>query len=250
MTEHRIDDLARLAGTTVRNVRAYQDRGLLPPPRRDGRVGWYSDDHLARLRLIGNLLERGFSLGNIAELVGAFERGAGLSELLGLAAAVSSPFSDEVAAYVSIEELAELFGQDVDAADAVRAVQLGLVEIDGDRLRAPSPRLLHAGAELARAGVPVGALLDQLEAVQAAIDPMAQGFVAMVAEHVLRVGRELPDAGEARELARSVQRIRPLAEMVVDAVLARSLERHAHDRLGETLADLLDALTEDHDRAS
>src|SRR5438309_572599 len=42
-SEYRIDELAREAGTTVRNVRAYQDRGLLPPPRRSGRVGLYTD---------------------------------------------------------------------------------------------------------------------------------------------------------------------------------------------------------------
>src|SRR5436305_1643105 len=45
--EYRIDELAREAGTTVRNVRAYQDRGLLPPPRRSGRVGLYTDAHLS-----------------------------------------------------------------------------------------------------------------------------------------------------------------------------------------------------------
>lgn len=43
MTEYRIDELARLAGSTVRNIRAYQDRGLLPPPRLAGRVGLYDD---------------------------------------------------------------------------------------------------------------------------------------------------------------------------------------------------------------
>ena len=64
-TDYRIDELAREAGTTVRNVRAYQDRGLLPPPRRSGRVGLYTDAHLARLRLIGTMLERGYTLGNI-----------------------------------------------------------------------------------------------------------------------------------------------------------------------------------------
>ena len=51
MADYRIDDLARAAGTTVRNVRAYQERGLLPPPRREGRVALYGDAHLARHRV-------------------------------------------------------------------------------------------------------------------------------------------------------------------------------------------------------
>ena len=62
MAEYRIDELARVAGATVRNIRVYQDRGLLPPPRRDGRVGLYTDAHLARLRLIGQLLKRGYTM--------------------------------------------------------------------------------------------------------------------------------------------------------------------------------------------
>ena len=49
--ELRIDDLAREAGTTVRNVRAYQDRGLLAPPRREGRVAWYGEGHLVRCHI-------------------------------------------------------------------------------------------------------------------------------------------------------------------------------------------------------
>ncbi len=53
---YRRDELARAAGVKVRNLRYYQERGLLPPPRREGRIAWYSDDHLTRLRLINDLL--------------------------------------------------------------------------------------------------------------------------------------------------------------------------------------------------
>jgi len=54
--EYRIDDLARAAGTTTRNVRVYRDRGLLPPPLRIGRIAIYNDTHLTRLRLITSML--------------------------------------------------------------------------------------------------------------------------------------------------------------------------------------------------
>src|SRR5438270_12102179 len=93
--EYRIDELAREAGTTVRNERAYQDRDPLPPPRRSGRVGLYTDAHLARLRLNGHLLVRSYTLGNIAQLVSAWERGQDVVELLGLEAALVQPWSDE-----------------------------------------------------------------------------------------------------------------------------------------------------------
>ena len=91
MPEYRIDELAREADTTVRNVRAYQDRGLIPPPRPPGSGRIYTHAHLARLRLIGQLLERGYTLANIAELVSAWERGQDIGKLLGLEAVLVGP---------------------------------------------------------------------------------------------------------------------------------------------------------------
>jgi DNA-binding transcriptional MerR regulator len=67
MAEYRIDDLARAGGVLVRNVRYYQDSGMLPQPRRRGRVAIYRDAHLARLRLITRLLNRGYTAANIVE---------------------------------------------------------------------------------------------------------------------------------------------------------------------------------------
>jgi len=40
--EYRIAELAREAGITVRTLRYYRERKLLPAPRREGRIGWYS----------------------------------------------------------------------------------------------------------------------------------------------------------------------------------------------------------------
>ena len=79
-----VDELARAAGTTVRNVRVYQDRGLLPPPERRGRVGLYGPDHLRRLRLVLRMLERGYPLAAIRELVEAWEEQRDLGSVLGL----------------------------------------------------------------------------------------------------------------------------------------------------------------------
>ena len=74
--EYRIDDLARVAGTTTRNVRGYQDRGLLPRPLRRGRIAIYTDLHLDRLRVINDLLRRGFTIRHIGEFLTGIQRGA------------------------------------------------------------------------------------------------------------------------------------------------------------------------------
>jgi DNA-binding transcriptional MerR regulator len=73
-----------VAGTTSRNLRAFQYRGLLPPPHLAGRTGRYDEAHRTRLEAILRLQRRGYSLAAIADLAAAWERGATLEEVLGL----------------------------------------------------------------------------------------------------------------------------------------------------------------------
>jgi DNA-binding transcriptional MerR regulator len=238
--EYRIDELAQRAGTTVRNVRAYQDRGLLAPPRRVGRVGIYDDRHLSRLRLINQLLERGYSLANIAELVTAWEQGHNLGELIGLEAAHTGPWSDEVPITVDAADLAAVFGEDDRALDT--AIRLGIIEPDGERFRINSPRLFQAGAELVAAGIPLDAVMANARALQRDMDRVAARFVQLVTTHVFDpLGDRLPKE-EVPRLAEVVQRLRPLAQMAVDAELARAMERQVRAQLGDRLGRLLDHL--------
>lgn len=64
-----IDELARRSGMTVRNIRAHQARGLLPPPEIHQRVGFYGPEHLTRLELIQELQAEGFNLKGIKRLL-------------------------------------------------------------------------------------------------------------------------------------------------------------------------------------
>ncbi len=63
---YTLDELAVAAGMTVRNVRAYQTRGLLPGPERRGRRAMYTGEHLLRLEAIRRARARGASLTLIA----------------------------------------------------------------------------------------------------------------------------------------------------------------------------------------
>src|SRR5579859_6710393 len=93
--EYTVDELARVSDTTVRNVRAYQDRGLLAPPEKRGRVGIYDDTHVARLKLINHLLARGYTLSNIQDLIKAIDEGHDLRSILGLENAIGGRWSHE-----------------------------------------------------------------------------------------------------------------------------------------------------------
>ncbi|HEU5448031.1 MAG TPA: MerR family transcriptional regulator, partial [Acidimicrobiia bacterium] len=66
---YRVEELAAAAGVSVELLRSYQTKGLMDPPRRDGRVALYDDRHLERLRTIKELKDNGYSLKAIAGLL-------------------------------------------------------------------------------------------------------------------------------------------------------------------------------------
>jgi ATP/maltotriose-dependent transcriptional regulator MalT len=78
-----IDEFARATNTSARNVRAYHERGILPPPRMVGRTGYYEDIHLERMAAIQSLQAEGFSLASLRALFDAWEAGTSLGDLIG-----------------------------------------------------------------------------------------------------------------------------------------------------------------------
>ncbi|HLA29577.1 MAG TPA: MerR family transcriptional regulator [Pseudomonas sp.] len=239
--EYRVDDLAQAAQTTVRNVRAYQDQGLLPPPQRRGRVGIYSGEHLARLQLIGQLLERGYSIASIRELFEAWAQGRDLAQVLGLEQAIQGPEQPEQAARLEFAELQVLFGEQLDDRVIERAQTLGLLEFAGDHLRIPSPKLFAAGVELYRAGIPLPALLDELAAIRGHVQQVSTGIVQMIAKQLVNplLHSSLPHADDLERLSAQLLQLRPLVEQVVNAELARGLPEAANRELSERVHQLL-----------
>ena len=110
--ELTIDALARETGMTVRNIRAHQSRGLLPPPEVRARTGYYGPEHVARLRLIQELQGNGYNLAAIKDLVTRSDGSA--EEVLGFARALLAPFEDEAPEIVEAAELVERYGRDGD----------------------------------------------------------------------------------------------------------------------------------------
>ncbi|RAY17033.1 hypothetical protein DPM19_02395 [Actinomadura craniellae] len=236
MATYRIDELARAAGTTVRNVRALQERGVLPPPQRHGRTGLYDDSHLARIRLTVQLQERGYTFASIAELISAWERGHDLGELLGLEKVLTDPWTDEIPGHLTLRQLGELFfpGLTPEQRAALpaerlggfleRAERLGFIEPAGDRYRVPSPRLLNVGAELVAAGIPLETVFDIAAQIADDCRGIARRFVDLTVRHAGlddapgHHGRtDLPDVTQL------ITRLRPLAQSAVHGLLARSM---------------------------
>ncbi|MHC0434311.1 MerR family transcriptional regulator [Streptomyces sp. O3] len=204
--EYRTEELAELAGITVRTLRFYRERKLLPPPRREGRIAWYDAHHLARLRTITGLLERGHTLSAIAELTEAFESGRDVGEVLGL----GEP-TEETPVRLTPEELADYFEGEVTPENLAAALDLGYLATDGDEIVHISRRLLDVSAALVRQGVPLSAVLDAGRRVREHADALAELFTATIRTH-------LPDG--------DLGQLRPLAKSVVDAELSMALDRY------------------------
>lgn len=238
--EYRIEDLAHHSGATVRTIRAYQDRGLLPKPERRGRSNVYGSAHLARLRQIADLLDRGYTLASIKELLEAWDTGRGLGGVLGLVAEVHGPWTDEQAARITRAELAATFGQGPDEAAVAEAVELGVLEpVPGrdEEFLVPSPQELAVAAELHAAGVPLSAISAHLRELRGQVEHIASRFLEFTTEHVFAryLGHRPPNDADAAEAASLVRRLRPLAQQTVDAELARAMRtfatRHLHRHL-------------------
>ncbi|WP_406094693.1 MerR family transcriptional regulator [Streptomyces sp. NBC_01013] len=230
--EYRIEDLAHASGATVRTIRAYQDRGLLPAPERRGRANVYRDTHLARLRQIADLLDRGYTLASIKELLEAWADGRGLGGVLGLVAEVHGPWTDERADRITRAELTVKFGGRPDDEAVAEAVELGVLErIPGreDEFLVPSPQELMVAAELHAAGVPLSAISAHLRELRGQVEQIACRFLEFTTEHVFAryLGHRPPTDEDAAEAASLVRLLRPLAQQTVDAELARAMRMFA-----------------------
>lgn len=223
--EYRMAELAKEAGVSVRTLRFYRERRLLPPPRREGRIAWYSEAHLARLRTIGALLERGHTLGGIAELIAAWENGRDVGELLGLENAIAAPWSEETPVRLTPEELADSFGAEVSADNLAAALEIGYIAIDGEDVVHVSRRLLDASAALVREGVPLSAVLAAGREVRRHTDALADLFTVLTRTHVLDPACEELAPGEAARTADALDRLRPLVKNVVEAELSMAMDR-------------------------
>ena len=231
-----IEQLAAQTGMTVRNIRAHQSRGLLPPPTIRGRTGFYGDEHLLRLRLIAEMQADGFNLRAIDRLLAGTGAGAA-AELLGFKRALTAPFEQEEPEFLDEAEIAARFGDATDGKMLAKSIKLGLlVPVGEGRYEVPSPTLLRAGEELTRSGVSLEAAIRVLEQLNRHSEGVAEAFVKLFLEQLWRpfeaAGRpeeRLPDVRQALE------RVRPLASEALLAVFQRKMTQAVEQAFGREL---------------
>jgi DNA-binding transcriptional MerR regulator len=238
--EYRIDDLARLAGTTTRNVRVYRDRGLLPAPLRIGRIALYNDTHLTRLRLITSMLDRGYNIAHVHEMLSAWEEGKNLGDVLGLETALVGTWAAEKPETMP---RADAERRIADPGAFSRLVDMQLIRLDGPNATITRPKLIDAFTEIGEYGMSLDTVIDIHEKVVPHIDEISRILVRAGAEHVatrIRPGEALPADTEIAELITMLVRFRTQAVASVTATLASSIESRIESRVSRLLGGFIE----------
>lgn len=202
--ELRVEALAGRAGVSVDTVRYYQARGLLHAPRRAGRVAWYDDGHLDRLRRIRALQGRGFSLATIARLLDG-QLDAADEALVEAVTDESAPGG--AAPLLSLHEMAERTGIPVAVLQAVVAEGLLVPRQVGETsgFTDDDVAAAHAGLAILGWGIPLSDLLALATAHHRAMTELADRAVELFDTHVRHTARDDPAVGPEEAAARMVE---------------------------------------------
>jgi len=179
--EWTIDELAAAVGLPVRTIREYQRLELLPPPRREGRVGRYGPEHRSRLAIIGRLQERGYSLAAIGDLMGSWERGRGLGSVLGVDA--NPAVLDEAPTELAESQLVELVPALAEQGLVEDAVAAGVLYRGEDGFVARSLAVLELIGLAIESGIPSAAAVEIAVGIRAGAASMATAAVDAFVEH-------------------------------------------------------------------
>jgi DNA-binding transcriptional MerR regulator len=232
---YRVEELAVHVDASVDTIRFYQKRRLLPPPVREGRVGWYGPEHVERLVRIRNLQRRGFSLALIRRLLdGGLDRADEPLADAVVHAGDRDDRRDEPEEFLTVDELADRSGVPAVLIEAV--VREGLLvprSHEDARFTEADVAIVRHGLRLLEAGLPLPELLAIARNHHAATRALAEDAVALFDEHVRRRVREseADDEVKAQELVDAFRVLLPSVTALVAHHFRRVLLTVAEEHL-------------------
>jgi DNA-binding transcriptional MerR regulator len=227
---YRVDELASRGRVSVDTVRFYQSKHLLPAPDRQGRVAWYSDDHVERLARIRELKQKGFTLASIKRLLDDdLDADAVLASVV-----VGKPASssDQL---LTFEELAAATGVSPAVLQAIEREGLLVPRsVDGRRLYSTGDAAgVSAGLELLAAGLPLSELLELArhhhEAMHSIAEQAVDLFVRFVRDPIHASASTEDEAAD--RLVDAFKRMLPATTTLVVSHFERVLLSVAQERL-------------------
>jgi DNA-binding transcriptional MerR regulator len=224
-----LEELASATGVPARTVRYYQAEKLLQKPHRakeDARVARYGPEHVERLRLIGELRDRGLKLPAIRNLVQDADASTRVADWLGLDRSLRGSWGHDDPRIVSSGELAEMLAGTPPGSRGTLE-EAGMFSRQGHAWLVPSEDLLGVAVSLVRSGVDIdlvveaarilsehlGAAADQL--TELFVTSLRQGYGAGVDTLVLTEALRA-SAGEAARVIFGQELVRAIDELLED----------------------------------
>jgi len=221
-----IDQLATRSGISVRTIRFYAGKGMLPPPKLRGRLGLYGPDHLTRLDLISELTGLGFTLAAIEGFLAALPESIAVEDLV-LQRALLAPWVPERLECITADELNNRAGRALGDEEVASLEALGVLE------RRPDGNLMLHGASIlssALASLDIGMQPEVLrrshELISRHTAALAEDLMKMFQEEILQPyrdrGRPVTERARLREL---FTRLKPIAVQGVVTAFGRAVNR-------------------------
>jgi DNA-binding transcriptional MerR regulator len=249
--EFTVDELAARAQMTVRNVRAYAGRGLIAAPRLEGRTGYYTLEHLQRLQLIRQLLDRGYTLAAVEKAVsGAPSAAAG--HALDLINILDLPNDEAGAEVLTRDGLAALAGVERNDALIDSMEEFDLVEwVDGDRdvVRLLEPVVVRTGAAAVAIGLAPETVIALFPILKSHLREIADAFVSEVSAEIIQpfVDAGLPE-DEWPRILQTIESLLPIASQVTLGIFRSQFREAIDTEVGQQLSALSEATKKASDK--
>ncbi len=203
-----LDELTERVGMSVRNIRFYTTKGLVPPPLRRGRSGYYTGDHVARLQLVQELQGHGFTLSAIERYVAGIPADAS-AEDIALHRTMLAPWMADSWEELSRAELELRTGRALDTAALETLEALGVVRPCGRGRFQVSMSQLGVGLGLLDLGYPIEAARAAAEVYAAHGRAIAEELYELFRAKVWPVYKEQGVSPE--RIQEVVERLKPLS---------------------------------------
>ncbi|HWJ11731.1 MAG TPA: MerR family transcriptional regulator [Nocardioides sp.] len=201
-----LDELTHRTGLTVRTVRFYTSRGLVPPPIRRGRSGYYSAEHLARIELVLELQSHGFTLSAIERYVAGIPDDA-TPEEIALARTMLAPWQSDLPVEMDREQLEKRAGRALSADDVATLQALGVLRVrDASYLVASNQ--LAIGVRLLELGFPREVAVAAAAVYQEHGEQMAKELYEVINSQLAPL---YDDAATSEHFREIMERLKPLS---------------------------------------
>jgi DNA-binding transcriptional MerR regulator len=203
-----LEELTGRVGMSVRNIRFYTSKGLVPPPLRRGRSGYYSSDHVARLQLVQELQGHGFTLSAIEKYLAGIPADATPADIA-LHRTMLAPWMADSREEMSRAELERRAGRGVSDDDLETLQALGVLAPCGRGRFRVSVSQLGVGLGLLDLGYPIEAARAAHEVYTAHGRAIAEELYELFRTRVWPVYKEQGVSPE--RIQEVVERLKPLS---------------------------------------